>query len=252
MILKDIEQLLTIGFNKEFDIINRKERIETYLKINTKAIRGGLIKELGATDFTVLMAIASFMDSNGNCYPTQRQIAKITGMSLTTINTAVSRLLKFKVNDRPLLERELKGDGIKKNSYYSFTNYLEGVEELQIGNTDTDKPKTVLDYLELFCQVYEETYGTAYTPNYGRDVKLIRDKLVSTYTEQDIIYIIETGIRDYASKYSSPKYKYPTVVMITGWLATKIMTDKKENDKILNTVTSMEDNYKDIDFSTFL
>lgn len=252
MILRDVEQLLTIGFNKEFDIINRKERLETYLKVNTKAIRGGLIKELGATDFAVLMAIASFMDSEGNCYPTQRQIAKITGMSLTTINTAISRLLKFKINDRPLLERKLKGDGIRKNSYYSFTNYLEGIEELQLSSTDNDKPKSAKDYLALFCQVYEETFETPYTPNYGRDMKLIKDKLISTYSEQDIIYIIETGIRDYAIKYSNPKYKYPTVLMITGWLGNTVIADKKADDKIHNTVTSIEDKYTGVDWSKFL
>ena len=169
-------------------------------------------------------------------------------MSLTTINTAISRLLKFKINDRPLLERELKGDGIRKNSYYSFTNYLEGIEELQLSSEDNSKPKSAKDYLELFCQVYEETFEVPYVPNYGRDVKLIKDKMISTYSEQDIIYIIETGIRDY----SNPKYKYPTVLMITGWLGNTVIADKKAETKIQDKISSIEDSYKGVDFSKFL
>lgn len=252
MILKDVEQLLTIGFNKEFDIINRKERIETYLKVNTRAIRGGLIKELGAMDFAVLMAIASYMDIEGNCYPTQRQIASITGMSKTTINTSISRLLKFKINDRPLVERELLGDGIKKNSYYSFTSYLEGIEELELLNDDTNKPKSAKDYISLFCDVYEDTFETAYIPNYGRDMKLIKDKLISTYTEQDIEYIIETGIKEFSTKYASPKYKYPSIPMITGWLGNTVIADKKTEDKKLDSVKRIEEKYANVDWSKFL
>lgn len=251
MILKDVEQLLTIGFNKEFDIINRKEKIETYLKVNTKTIRGGLIKELGATDFTVLMAIASFMDEDGTCYPTQRQIANITGMSLTTINTAISRLLKFKINDRQLLERELKGGGIKKNSYYRFINYLDNIEKLNL-NDDNNKAKSAKDYLDLFCKIYEDTFKVPYNPNYGRDMKLIKDKLISTYKEDDIIYIINNGIKNYSIKYANSKYKYPTVPIVTGWLGNTVIADKINDDNIQSTAYSIEDKYKGVDFSKLL
>lgn len=246
-----MEQLLSIGFNKEFDIINRTEHIETYLKINTRAIKEGLINKLGPTDFSVLMAIASFLDIEGNCYPTQRQIATITGMSLTTVNTSISRLLKFTINDRPLLERELKGDGIKKNSYYSFMRYSDNLEALDINSSQLNI-KSAKYYLELFCKTYEETFETPYIPNYARDMKLIKDRLISTYQEDDIIYIINTGIKTFMNKYSSAKYKYPTIPMITGWLANKIMTDKANDKKILNNVNSIEETYEGIDWSKML
>ena len=76
--------------------------------------------------------------------------------------------------------------------------------------------------------------------------------MISTYSEQDIIYIIETGIRDYSIKYSNPKYKYPTVLMITGWLGNTVIADKKAETKIQDKISSIEDSYKGVDFSKFL
>ena len=40
--------------------------------------------------------------------------------------------------------------------------------------------------------------------------------------------------------------------MITGWLGNTVIADKKADDKIHNTVTSIEDKYTGVDWSKFL
>lgn len=90
-----------------------------YLRVYTSLFQAGIVKDLKPTNFTVLLAIASFMDAEGNCYPTQRQIAEITGITAPTVNKAVNELLEYKVNGTPIITREFVQQGQFKNSYYT-------------------------------------------------------------------------------------------------------------------------------------
>jgi hypothetical protein len=120
--MKNIEtgKFLSIVFNTEHDATNKQTRYDTYLKIDVTAIRNGLLHHVRGSELTVLLGIASFMNTGGECYPTQRQIAEITGLSLTTVNKAVSNLLEIQINGMPILDRVLRGTGQRKNSVYTI------------------------------------------------------------------------------------------------------------------------------------
>lgn len=120
--MKNIEtgKFLSIVFNTEHDATNKQTKYDTYLKIDVTAIRNGLLHHVRGSELTVLLGIASFMNTKGECYPTQRQIAEITGLSLTTVNKAVSNLLEIQINGMPILDRVLRGTGQRKNSVYTI------------------------------------------------------------------------------------------------------------------------------------
>lgn len=50
---------------------------------------------LSAADFRVLLALASFANENGVCWPRRATLSKLTGISMTNISRATTRLMVF-------------------------------------------------------------------------------------------------------------------------------------------------------------
>ncbi|MYL44402.1 winged helix-turn-helix transcriptional regulator [Virgibacillus halodenitrificans] len=86
-------------------MINDK-KAPVYTRTYTTMFDSGLIKEIGTGGYTVLSALASFMNDEGECYPTQRQLAEMLGMSKTTVNNTIKKLLAVRVNGKPILTYE--------------------------------------------------------------------------------------------------------------------------------------------------
>ena len=82
-----------------------------YLKVYLSGFRSGLFAKLKPTRFAVLLAIASYMDEDGVCYPTQKQLAERCGITRPTVNKAVKELLDFRFNGKPILTRKLVLNG---------------------------------------------------------------------------------------------------------------------------------------------
>lgn len=113
------KNMFTVSIDKEFDVLKKEYSNSIYLRLYTSLFESGIVKDLKPTNFTVLLVITSFMDDEGNCYPTQRQISELSGISLPTVNKAVNSLLKFEINGTPILRREMVKTGRYKNSYYT-------------------------------------------------------------------------------------------------------------------------------------
>ncbi|RCW75012.1 helix-turn-helix domain-containing protein [Saliterribacillus persicus] len=82
--------------------INNGVFLKVHLSLYTSGLATKLGKELGT-----LMAIASYMNEEGNCYPTQRQLAQRTGTSPNLINRHIKKLLAFRINGKPILTRKI-------------------------------------------------------------------------------------------------------------------------------------------------
>jgi hypothetical protein len=94
--------------------------VRIFFKIDVLAIRERrLISKVGADGWATLCAIASFMDEDGVCYPTQETLADLMGVTRQAANARIGRLLKITMEDgSPLLERSWKGHGLSKRSVY--------------------------------------------------------------------------------------------------------------------------------------
>lgn len=81
-------------------------------------------------------------------------------------------------------------------------------------------PKEVLEYYQ---QKYFEYYGVAYSPNYGRDIKLIKSKLMSVFTDEEIKSILDVAFREYSSRWETPKYKRISIGALCSWIANEAL-----------------------------
>lgn len=82
-------------------------------------------------------------------------------------------------------------------------------------------PKEVLEYYQ---QKYFEYYGVAYSPNYGRDIKLIKSKLMSVFTDEEIKLILDVAFREYSRRWETPKYKRVSIGALCSWIANEALT----------------------------
>jgi DNA-binding transcriptional regulator GbsR (MarR family) len=299
-------KLFTVSIEKEFDVTRKEFNNEIYLRVYTSLFKSGIVKELKPNNFTVLLAIASFMDSEGNCYPTQRQIAEITGLSLPTVNKCVNELLDFKVHDKPLIERKLVHQGQFKNSYYTvnpisqiaifdgqvknietdvkefetdsvkeslneplkefeLNNNQETITNITITNNNTkatiqgtpsnniktnNEPifKNAKDIAVYFANKYREEFGVNYNIVFKRDLGLIKNKLMKTFTDEQIKTMIDTTISEYNKRWKKPKYPRPTISSMVSWIgqeALAIAEDSKQEFQELQELTSNSDDLND-------
>lgn len=73
---------------------NKGEKTFSDVIFNSKGLRKGMLREIGATEFAVLAVIASFGNELDESIVSQRKIAEVTGLSLPTVNKVVKRLME--------------------------------------------------------------------------------------------------------------------------------------------------------------
>jgi hypothetical protein len=95
-------------------------------------------------------------------------------------------------------------------------------------NKDTDSGQTELkngkDVINYFCHKYRETYTANYAPSWGRDVKLVKDKLIANYSMDQIKAILDVVFKEYDTRWAKPKYPRPTIGALTTWLSNEAIT----------------------------
>ena len=251
---------------QQYDVINQTYVEDRAVKVDINAIQSGIIKDIGATEFAVLMAIASYTDNHGQAFPSQRLLADITGLSLPTINKLVNKLLKTEINGVPVLSREFEQTGSKKKfSVYSLNTVKNENEksELKVNFQNEEskteagsvtKQKTAKDYGHMFKYLYEQEYGIPYQLNYARELSMIKTKLMQNFTHEQIVEIIEFTIKNYKGSWSKDAYPYPTIPMLCSWLANTVMqvlAKQKEKEAEQERLQEMTVDYVDADYSSF-
>jgi len=76
------------------------------------AVKSGLIADMGSERWATLTALASYMNSNGICYPTVESIAHALGVSTSTASRRIQRLAKYRFKGEPVIEiRNIREEG---------------------------------------------------------------------------------------------------------------------------------------------
>ena len=187
-----------------------------------EAFTSGLVRDLGATRWAVLCAIASHMNKKGEAYPTQEKIAVSLGMTRKTAMKHIASLLEYKWQGQPVLTRELMKSPNNAFEYSCYrvtstaqlaifsakvgekdlpsdeqklpTNYNNTINNDNNDNNDNIAFTTAKDVITYYCQKYLETNVHNTAINWGRDVKLVKTKLMALYTSEQIRAIIDTVI----------------------------------------------------------
>lgn len=232
-------------------------------------IHKGLLSDFTGNELKILLTILAHMDNNGKAFPSQERIADITGISKVTIRKVIKTLLEKKYNGKPLLARELVGGEYRKKSNY----YLRDVEingdldnesftkEERISTEDSEdtltyviqdksgndvekelkKPKKIKnakDFVQYFCFRYYQEYEKLYMPNFGRDLKQVKQKIIEPYGYEHLEELIDHTIKVYPIKWASNNYPYPTLGAMYTWLTDKVFNDIDQGAEQLPQINS--------------
>jgi hypothetical protein len=118
------KRYVSVQTEREFEMIGGEQKVKPriFLKMYTDAVHDGLVRELGPHLWQTLCVIASFMDEEGRCYPSQDIIAHRLGISRQTANTRIKQLEAFRWKDKPIIKRaKHRGEGQKfENTIYTI------------------------------------------------------------------------------------------------------------------------------------
>ena len=138
------KNLVSIETQSEYSVTTGKHETRIFVKMYVDAVRSGLVGDMGAENWTTLCVIASFMDENGDCYPTQEQIAKSLKVSRQTANKYVKRLLDYRWRGRPVIKAIRSRDG--KSGRWENTRYtVLPISQLTIFDAEPEAMSTVTD-----------------------------------------------------------------------------------------------------------
>lgn len=239
--------VLDFNINQKFDVETGEKREEIFLRLYVSSVKRGLVAKLGPTKFATLIVIASYMDSEGYCYPTQRQISDALGVSPTTANKYVNELIEFEVSGQAILKREFTSGRLGKRSVYRvmpisqlaiFESKIESLDraaeiEKRSKTVSNEKPMNSKDVITYFCRGYHEKYGVNYAPNFAREGSMIKNKLIGAYSDEQIKKIIDVVIENYGQKWSNDRFPRPTIAAICTFLANEALSlIGKEEEKM--------------------
>lgn len=182
------------------------------LEIPVELIQNGFITAIGGSKhLAVLLAILAHSDAKGESYPTQERIAKLVGMTRQTVSKIIADLLEIKIDGKYLISREKTKTGQYVNSVYTYMT-----PETKI--TSERRFKNSTDVIKYFCDVYYDTYGTKYMPMWGKDGTLVKDKLLSNYSDDQIKGMIDIAVGEYKNRWYKPQFPRPNINILCGWL----------------------------------
>lgn len=200
--------------------------VSVYISLNVELIRKGILQDLTGNEVKVLLAIASYMDEEGECTPVQERIATMTNLASSTVSLAVNSIIRKKIDGRVLMKRKFVGKGSKKYSKYKFP--LLGDVETE---SDIEERLTAPAVLKLFQAKYEEIYKIPYKPNYRRDCSMIKKTLLATYEDEQIKKIISVAVEEYDKRWKNSKYPSITVGALCSWIAQEALKIVRDREK---------------------
>jgi len=95
--------LVTVEFQTELDVATGNREKRMFVKMYFEARDSGLLAALPDEFWKLLCCLATYMDENGNCYPSQARIAHDLGIHRQRVNERIQALLRFKFQGQPVL-----------------------------------------------------------------------------------------------------------------------------------------------------
>ncbi len=98
-----VEQLVTIESQAEFDLLSGQRSERLFLKMYVAARTSGLLAAISDRDWKTLCTLATYMDADGYCFPSQAELAKALGCSRQMANERIKSLAQFRFQGKPVL-----------------------------------------------------------------------------------------------------------------------------------------------------
>src|SRR6266851_852923 len=95
--------LVTVEFQTEVDVATGDRQKRMFVKMYFDARDSGLLAAIPGELWKMLCCLATYMNEDGNCYPTQDQIAHDLGIRRQRVNERIQDLLNFRFQGQPVL-----------------------------------------------------------------------------------------------------------------------------------------------------
>ncbi len=263
--MTDKQQLhLQIHFAEKYQPITDDVVKTATLELCPEQIRSGIIRDLtlagtnqGVRNFTVLLAIAAFMNSENKAFPSQATLADITGYSRATVNKAIQDLCQLELNGQKVLEKKkIPAERGHSKTVYKFTAVTDS-DLVDFAEMDTEAPvaMTAKDVISLFCKYFEDTFNTKYMPNWGKDSAMVKQKLMGTFTDDELRGIVRIAVTEYSKRWANRQYPTPTIGQLCTWLsneANKVLLQEKQQEQQMQDRIAEADKYRQIDSAAML
>jgi hypothetical protein len=98
-----IDPLVTVEVQREHDLFSGQTAERVFVKLYVAARESGLLAAISDRDWKTLCTLATYMDGDGYCHPSQAELAKAMGCSRQMANERVKSLAAFRFQGRPVL-----------------------------------------------------------------------------------------------------------------------------------------------------
>ena len=95
--------LVSVEFQTEVDVATGDRERRMFIKMYFEARDSGLLAAIPAELWKMLCCLATYMNEDGNCYPTQDRIARDLGIRRQRVNERIQNLLNFRFQGQPVL-----------------------------------------------------------------------------------------------------------------------------------------------------
>jgi uncharacterized membrane protein len=105
-----VSNLVSVETQSEYSMTDGKKETRIFVKMYVDAVKTGLIADIGAERWQTLCVLASFMNADGECYPTQDLIADALNIRRETANRRIKSLCDYRWEGRPLVVKKQSRD----------------------------------------------------------------------------------------------------------------------------------------------
>ncbi len=99
----DRKPLVTIQLERELDLVDKSWDTRVFVKLYVAARTSGLLAAISDRDWKTLCTLATFMNEEGRCFPSQDEIARALKINRTTANERIRALADFRFDGKPVL-----------------------------------------------------------------------------------------------------------------------------------------------------
>ena len=119
---KNPNTVMEVTVERSFDILKKSWDSVVFTKLYHSLRTSGLLARLSDKDFRTLVCLSTFMDAEGNCFPSQQALAKALGISRTAVTKRMKSLLAFRWQGKPLVSvRKVRcNSGKFENTIYTI------------------------------------------------------------------------------------------------------------------------------------
>jgi DNA-binding MarR family transcriptional regulator len=184
-------------------------------------IKEGFVKSFDGNELKVWLVIQSYVQQCEIAFPSQQTLADGCGIAKSTVSLAIKKL-----EAKGLLNREVLGTTRKKTIYMKNETGL-----------------TARILIQKFCELYQQTFGVNYNPNWAREMSMVKNKLISKYTDEQLEAMIQIGVTEFERRWANGAYQRPTIGMLCTWLGNQTLTVwqyKQEQEKRFKQAEQMD------------